>query len=152
MDVAHRKEVKYVAAGYAIYALMYIALAAILLSASGGFHNLDIIGGALSLIAGACLLNLLFAVGSWRVLTLSIWKRRLLLGGAISVAVVLVVSNLLGLWRWYHETLPTDIGPPAVMGGTLVALGYVFLAYGLMRIVATSNTSFNPDARKRRAG
>jgi len=154
MNVATRKQVKYVAFGYVIYALMYLAMAAILLSAGGFeiFHNLDMVGGTLFLIACGCLVNLLLAIGSWRILTLSIWKRRLLLGSAIGVAIVLFVNSLLGLWRWYHGTLPTDLGSTAVTGGTLVTLGYVLLAYSLVRIVTTSNTSLNTDAQKQRAG
>lgn len=154
MNVVHSKDVKFVAAGYVMYALMYLAMATILLSATDFeiFQNLDIIGGTLFLLAGGSVLNLLLAVGSWRVLTLSTWKRRLLLGSAFGVAVVLIVNSAHGLLRWYQGTLPTDIGPTAVTGGTMVTLGYVFLAYSLQRIVATSNTSLNPDAQKQRAG
>ena len=154
MNIAIRKEEKYVAFGYVIYALMYLAMAALLFNAAGLeiFKNLDIVRGTLFLIASGFLVNLLLAVGSWQIRSLTIWKRRLLLGSAIGVAIVLFVNSLLGLWRWYHGTLPTVLGPTAVTGGALAALGYVLLAYSLVRIVATSNTSLNPDAQKQRAG
>ena len=154
MSVAYRKEEKYVAFGYGIYALMYLAMAALLINAARLeiFQNLDIAGGALFLLASGFLVNLLLAVGSWRIRSLPIWKRRLLLGSAIGVAIVLFVNSLQGLWRWYHGALPIDLGSAAVTGGALATLGYVLLAYSLVRIVATSNTSFNPDAQKQRAG
>jgi hypothetical protein len=158
MGTARRKEVKYVAVGYAIYAVMYLVMGVLLISVGGwgGLQqlsaDLEIIGRTLFLITSAFLMNVFLAVGSWRVLSLPAWNRRLLLSASIGLALVIVMNNIPGLWRWYQGILPADIGPPAVAGGVLVALGYVFLAYSLIRIVVTSNTSFNPDAQKRRAG
>lgn len=144
------------AAGYTIFALMYLAIAVIFLSAGGWrgidevFQNMDIIGGTLLIIFGLFSLNLLLALGSWRVLSFSLLTRRLFLSAAIALAIVVVINNIRGWWRWYQGTLPPDIGPAAVIGGTLVALGYVYLAYSLAKQISTSNKSFNIDAQKTR--
>ena len=157
MDTAQTKESKYVAAGYAILALMYLIMASVLVSA-GGWHGLEqamldfeIIGGTLLLILGLFVLNLLLALGSWRVLTFSHLKRKLFLGTSIAVAIVFVINTIPGWWRWYQGALPADIGSAAVVGGTLVALGYVLCAYTLAKLVSTSNRRLQADAAKPRA-
>jgi hypothetical protein len=157
MNSAQAREAKYVAAGYAILALMYLVMALMLVGVSGlngleqVIQNIDILGGTLLLMLGLFLLNVLLALGSWRVLTFSLLKRRLFLGAAISIAIVVVLNNIPGWWRWYHGALPPDIGPPAVLGGALIALGYVFLAYSIARVVSTSNKRLQADAAKPRA-
>lgn len=151
MNTAQIKEAKYVAAGYAIFALMYLAMATMLLD-SGGVQNIDIIGRTLLLILSLSVLNLLLALGSWRVLTFSLLRRKLFLSAAVAVAIIAVINNIPGWWRWYQDMLPPDIGPVAVVGGALVALGYVSLAYSLARLVLTSNKRLQVDAAKLREG
>jgi membrane protease YdiL (CAAX protease family) len=117
MNTAQMKEAKYITAGYAILALMYLAMATMLLGADGwggleqAMQNIDIIGGTLLLILGLFFLNLLLALGSWRVLTFSLLYRRLFLSAAIVVAVVVVINNIPGWWRWYQGTLPPGYRP-----------------------------------------
>jgi hypothetical protein len=157
MDAAQTKESRYVTVGYATLALMYLTMTGMLVSASG-WHGLEqatrdfeIIGGTLLLMLGMFFLNLLLALGSWRILTFSHVKRRLFLGASIAVAIIFVVNLIPGLWGWYQGALPPDIGSAAVIGQTVVALGYVLCAHSLAKALSTSNKRLQPDAAEPRA-
>jgi hypothetical protein len=154
MQEQQAKEVKYVAASYAIVALGYLAMTAMAIGAVGGLQsilqNFDIVGGTLLLLVGLFLLNLLLALGSWRVLHFSLLKQRLFLGAAVAVAAAAVINDVLGWWRWYQGMLPpdiADIASAAVIAGAMLALGYVFLAFSLARLISTFNKRFQSTPR-----
>lgn len=150
MREAEEKEAWPIVAGHSTLALMYLAMTIVLVSATGwkGLQqNLDITGEPFLLLFSLFVLNLLLALGSWRALRLSRLKQGFLLCIAIGVAVVSITNNALGWWDWYQSSRPADIGPAAVIGGALIALGYVILAYNLVRLISHQYSTRTSSSR-----
>ena len=153
MDDARTKESKYVAAGYAIFALMNLAMVGIFFGAIGwhgleqAAQDLEIVGSTLLYMLGFFVMNSLLALGSWRLLTFSYLKRTIFLGASITVAIAFVVTAISDWSRWYQGTLPPDFGLVAVVSRTLGALAYGLYAYILAKVISISKKRLDAAPR-----
>jgi|GEM_PF-5773561 len=149
------KEVRYIAAGYAIYALMFFGGGVFMLTIVGWhgysqfFKDLEIIGGTLLLMLGGGVINLLMAFGSLRVFLYKRWKRNAILFGAVGIATILVLSNLIGLIAWIQGASPKELGYIQIISPLVIAVGYVLLAASLVRTVLISNNALQPTQTTR---
>ncbi len=145
------KERKGLAIGYSIYALLYVGIAGILLNrifSSMGWHGIDDLLEILTMMKSTLLFlfcamgtNILLAIGSWKLLSLSTWLKRLPLTVSILIPTMLVVRIIPGFWYWYQGSLPAEIGITQIMSSSVLAIGYVTLAYGLTKLVFKSSRS-----------
>lgn len=142
---------KALAIGYSFYALLYVILAGIFLNlifSTIKSHEIDIILETLAIIKSTLLFlffamstNVLLAIGSWKLLSLSTGLKRLLLTVSILIPTILIVRIIPSLWHWYQGSLPAEIGITQIMSSSLLAIGYVTLAYGLTKLVFKSSRS-----------
>ena len=157
MTTTPDKEVRYIAVGYVVYALMFLIIGGSMLYLTGwhGWEQLssdmEIMGGTLLLLFIGGVVNLLLAFGSWRVLLYKGWKKILVLSSAVGVAVYLVISNVIGLVRYSSGIVPVDLGAIQIVSPLAIAVGYVILAVLLVRAVKISNNAAQRDAAKPRA-
>ena len=149
MRPVNTKDAKFTAAGYAIYALMYVAILVIMISAIGWqdfWRNLDLTGGTLVLLLFMCALNALLAAAAWKVLRLAPWKQKTLLVISILLAFSYLGDSAWKLWLWYSDQIgPIEVIPLATASSILLACGYCYLAYCVGRLVMTSNIRLEGD-------
>jgi hypothetical protein len=142
-----RRKAKLVAACYALYAVYYLIAAGVLASAVGwreiSRHALAF-GWTAALLIVAVTVNTSLAIGSWRVVDSTPEKRKLLLGGAILIAAVFVLGNLVGFWNWYSSSPRPEFGTFNLFTTVAFVLGYVYCAFTLFRL--TSYTTLAPQA------
>jgi hypothetical protein len=144
------KEVRYVAAGYAIYSLMFFGIGGFILTLMGWrgssrfFENLEIVGGTLLLMLSCGVINLLMAFGSWRVLSYKGWKKMAVLIAAVGIAALLVLSNITGLVAWAMGRRSMELGYIQIVSPLVITAGYVLLAGLLVRTVLISNKARQP--------
>jgi hypothetical protein len=144
------KEVRHIAAGYAIYSLMFFGVGGFMLTLMGShglsqfLKNLEIAGGTFLLFLGGGLINLLMAFGSWRVLSYKGWKKRAVLLAAVGIAALFVLSNLTGLAAYVMGRRSMELGYIQVVSPLFITAGYVLLAALLVRTVLISNKVRQP--------
>lgn len=141
MDSSKITNGKPIAAGYAIMALFYFTVGCMLFTV-GGWHGLDqamqnlaITGSTLLMLIGLIALNLLLAIGAWRVQALSFLKQRLMLAISVAIALAFLVHTILVLWRWHDGALPLATGALPVLSGILFTAAYTYSAYSLFRLI-----------------
>ena len=150
MEEIHRKKRKGITAFYSIVALMYLGIGGMSLSVlrPSGYkeliQGLQIMSDLLFVIAAVFLVNLLLAIGSWRVFKLSPGGNKFLLIGAIGVAIICFAMDAGGWWKWFIGTTPKDMGWSAQAAGLFLTVGYILSAYRLVHIVQTSNKLSEP--------
>jgi hypothetical protein len=142
MATSPKHEVRYIAVGYAAYALMFLAIGGIIFSYAEwtGFQqfleDLEVIGETVLLITGGFIVNTVMAVGSWRMLSLKGWKRRVILFGAIALAAVFALNIIMGIiTAWTRGYLVLELENIQFISSLGLAIGYVLLAVLLVRTV-----------------
>jgi len=149
MVITNKKKYKYVAFGYFVYFLMYLSIIAILVDAIGWrevattIRDNSAIAKTLLIFSGLLLLNFVLAFDTWRVQTLSPIRRKVLMAGAIIMALAALIDTILTWWSWLQELTPSDLGVASVVGRSLSGIGYVLLAYLLVNVV--TSISKNPQ-------
>lgn len=147
MDLVNRKKTKYIAIGYLIYSLTYLAISIILIDVTGwrgiyiAFHESTAILKILSILSGLLFINILLAWGSWRVHTLTAGRRTLLVISATAIAIIALIDSIQIWWSWLQDIVPPELSTVPVVGHSLIGLGYVFLAFFLMKVVKTTSRS-----------
>lgn len=137
------KSVRYVAAGYGLFAAFYFVLGGVLTTSIGGYvsvlspHPQDtyIVNatGTVVSILGVGLLNVVLALCAWWLFALHKMLRLGVLVIASAIAIFLLVSNAVGIVSWYPSG-SRMIGFWYATGGSLLfAVGYLVLAWALIR-------------------
>ncbi len=126
MDIFRINRTKGIAVGYVIYGLMFIIIAG-MLSIVGGWRGFDdflqrleIMGTLLLFLVAAFCLNILLAIGSWKLHALPKSGRISLLVVSIIIPCLLLLRNIHGFWLWYKASLPEGTGNLQIISSSLI--------------------------------
>ena len=147
MELESGKINRYVAIGYLVFAFANLGILTILINTTGwhgiyiAFQEFTTILKILLIQSGLLLVNILLAFGSWRVHFLTSNHRKLLIASAVIIAVAAVINSIQIWWSWFRNLMPTELGRTPVIGHTLIGLGYVLLAFLLLKVGKAINQS-----------
>ncbi len=143
-DARLKRQARSIAAGYVILALVFLAIGHAVLGAGQwqgleqARHSLTLLRGTLAPLVALTLLNLLLAVGAWRLPALSpAWQKRVV-GLGLAAAGIMALNSITGWWQWYHATALPGRASSAATGSTLLTLAYLLSAYHLARLAAAA--------------
>jgi len=144
MTATSGKSVRQVAAGYGIFGLMFFVMAAIWINSLGwaqAIHAVRENGDAryvMGLLCALGLLNVLLAIGAWKVFSLRRWLRYALLVVCIAIPAYLVVSDVVGLIDIYFRRPIAHSNTVQSLAALALAVGYVLQAWSLVRAVRSN--------------